>query len=255
VIFLLSPAKSLDYTSDMPKVKTAEPPFLEESAKLNNAMKRMSIKKLGELMHISRDLAELNHERAQTWQPPFSELNARPAVFAFNGDVYQGLGAVTLKKAELDYVQNHARILSGLYGVLKPFDLMQPYRLEMGTRMKVGRKTNLYQFWGEQIANRISEDAGENTIINLASNEYSKAALTKEFKNRHRILSPQFLDAKGGEYKMISFFAKKARGLMLRYAAQSQAKTVEDLKNFNLEGYYFNDRLSEEKENWIFTRD
>ena len=240
MLFLLSPAKSLDYESVLPAVTASLPQFVPQSAELISTLKKKTPKQIAELMDLSEALAKLNVDRYKAWIPQFTEDNARPAVLAFNGDVYEGLDAKTLKPKELQWAQDHVAILSGLYGVLRPLDLMQPYRLEMGTSLKHGKKNNLYQFWGSQIADYLNLQIAADkdpVIVNLASQEYFKAVDRKTLQAR--VIECVFQDHKNGQYKIISFFAKRARGLMARYAIQHKASTVEQLQGFNLEGYAF----------------
>lgn len=252
MLVLLSPAKTLDFESDIPNLEVSTPAFLDEAEYLNEKLRKLSTRQLGKLMNISSGLSDLNYERNQGFSIPFNEENARPAIFAFKGDVYTGLSVEELDQKDILYAQKHLRILSGLYGLLRPLDLMQAYRLEMGTKMKVTqKKDNLYKFWDKKITKAINE-VGEDLIINLASNEYFKAVKPKFLEGK--VISPRFLDSKGGEYKMISFFAKKARGLMTRYIVQNRIEDIEDLKGFDLEGYTYNERLSEKMEP-TFTRE
>jgi cytoplasmic iron level regulating protein YaaA (DUF328/UPF0246 family) len=240
MLFLLSPAKSLDYESALPPVKASEPQFVPQSTELISTLKKKSPKQIAELMNLSDALAQLNVDRYRAWSPKFTETNARPAVLAFNGDVYEGLDAKTLKPKDLQWAQDHVAILSGLYGVLRPLDLMQPYRLEMGTALKHGKANNLYQFWGALIAEHLNQQLSASkdpVIVNLASQEYFKAVDRKALQAR--VIECVFQDFKNGQYKIISFFAKRARGLMARYAIQHQVKTPDALQGFNLEGYGF----------------
>jgi cytoplasmic iron level regulating protein YaaA (DUF328/UPF0246 family) len=249
---VISPAKSLDFETQLPTKKFTQGIFLSEAEKLNTVLKKKSPKKLSELMKISDKLGELNWERNQKWQLPFSLENARQAVFAFKGDVYIGLDAYSIPSEKIDQLQNKLRILSGQYGLLKPLDLMQPYRLEMGTKLKVGRKDNLYQFWNEKITNALNEELKENEVfVNLASNEYFKSVKPKKLKVP--VITPVFKDYKNGKLKMISFFAKKARGLMVRYIIDNNINSAEELKGFNYEGYAFDANLSSEND-FVFTR-
>ena len=240
MLYLLSPAKSLDYESALPEVTATQPQFVAQSTELIATLKKKTPKQIAELMDLSEALSTLNVERYKAWTPVFTPQNARPAVLAFNGDVYEGLDAKTLKPKDLQWAQDHVAILSGLYGVLRPLDLMQPYRLEMGTSLKHGKKNNLYQFWGTQIADYLNQQlTGQKNplIVNLASQEYFKAVDRKTLQAR--VIECVFQDHKNGQYKIISFFAKRARGLMARYAIQHKASTVEQLQGFNLEGYAF----------------
>ena len=240
MLFLLSPAKSLDYESALPAIAATQPQFVQQSTELIATLKKKTPQQISELMDVSEALAKLNVDRYKAWSPTFTEANARPAVLAFNGDVYEGLDAKSLKPKELQWAQDHVAILSGLYGVLRPLDLMQAYRLEMGTALKHGKTNNLYQFWGAHIAEHLNQQLShrkEPVIVNLASQEYFKAVDRKALQAR--VMECVFQDHKNGQYKIISFFAKRARGLMARYAIQHQVKTPEALQAFNLEGYAF----------------
>ncbi len=254
MIAVISPAKSLDFESPSPIQSVSDTRFVEQSEKIVKKMRSFSRAKLGELMKISTPLAQLNHERFAQWTAQPTEENVKQAVFAFNGDVYTGLDATSLNQPQIDYLQQHLRILSGLYGLLRPLDAMQPYRLEMGTKVNIKRKKNLYEFWGDTITSTLMEDIGQadGVVINLASNEYFKAVNTKRMPQR--IIDIEFKDFKNGQYKVLSFFAKKARGMMARFMAENQLKNPEDLKAFNSEGYGFNPELSLENK-WVFTRD
>jgi cytoplasmic iron level regulating protein YaaA (DUF328/UPF0246 family) len=240
MLFLLSPAKSLDYESPLPALTPSQPQFVAQSTALIATLKKKTPKQIAELMDLSEALAKLNTDRYQAWSPKFTMENARPAVLAFNGDVYEGLDAKTLKPKDLQWAQEHLAILSGLYGVLRPLDLMQPYRLEMGTSLKHGKSSNLYQFWGTQIADYLNQQLAAHkdpVIVNLASQEYFKSVDRKVLQAR--VVECVFQDFKNGQYKIISFFAKRARGLMARFAIEHKAKTTEELKAFNSEGYAF----------------
>lgn len=250
MLTLLSPAKSLDETPVTHAPPATEPRFPSEMAKLLKTLKRLKPKAIGELMDISKALSELNHGRYQG----FEDQAAMSAAFMFDGDVYTGLEARTLDAAALAWAQDHIRILSGLYGVLKPLDAIRPYRLEMGSMLKSGRANSLYEFWGDTIAKSLLAEAkaqGADTVINLASTEYSRAALTKALKLK--IVSPRFLEIKGNEAKIVSFFAKKARGLMARYMIDHRVDDVEGLKDFNVAGYTYRKDLSKDGD-WVFTR-
>jgi len=205
-------------------------------------------------MSISDKLGQLNAERFQTWHTPFTPDNARQAVLAFKGDVYTGLDAESFSSGDFSFAQKHLRILSGLYGLLKPLDLMQPYRLEMGTRFENTRGKDLYAFWGSKITEALNQllASDDKVLVNLASNEYFKSVQKKHLDAR--LVTPQFKDWKNGQYKMISFYAKKARGLMCRYAIQNRITQADDLKGFNLDGYYFSEDQSDNN-NWVFLRD
>jgi cytoplasmic iron level regulating protein YaaA (DUF328/UPF0246 family) len=249
---VISPAKSLDFETELPTNTHTEPQFLEQSQRLNTLLKKKSAKSLSKLMHISDALGQLNYERNQSWELPFTTDNARPAVYAFNGDVYRGLDAYTIPKEKIDTLQNTVRILSGLYGVLKPTDLMQPYRLEMGTKMPVGTKKNLYEFWKKDITAALNEElADDELFLNLASNEYFKAIDTKLLKVP--VVTANFKDFKNGKYKVISFYAKAARGAMARYIVDTNAQTIDDLKGFNYMDYGFSESLSKDND-LVFTR-
>lgn len=255
MLMLISPAKALDESPRSADVTFTQAEFLTQSAELMQVVKPLTPMDLSQLMHISDDLAQLNFDRNQAWcQPTENDGVSKQAVFMFKGDVYQGLDAGSLDKKGLDYAQTHLRILSGLYGLLKPLDLMRPYRLEMGTKLANPKGKDLYAFWGEsltQMLNKTLKSAGK-PIVNLASNEYFKAIKPKLLDTP--IVTPIFKDLKKGEYKIISFYAKKARGLMVRYAIDHQIENAEDLKYFDYAGYKFAPQLSSEKD-WVFTRD
>ena len=249
---VLSPAKSLDFETKLPTSKTTECLFLQEAERLNKLLKKKSAKSLSKLMHISDALGQLNYERNQEWEIPFTEDNARPAMYAFNGDVYRGLDAYTIDTKKLDKIENTVRILSGLYGLLKPLDLVQPYRLEMGTKMTVGKNKNLYDFWRKKITQALNDELEDDELfLNLASNEYFKAIDTKALKVP--VVNIVFKEFKNGNYKIIAIFAKLARGLMTRYIIETDAKTIEDVKGFNYDNYRFSEELSSKYE-LVFTR-
>ena len=249
---VISPAKSLDFESKSPTLQFTEGIFLKEAERINAVIKKKSPQKLSELMSISSNLGELNWQRNQDWQLPFNLENAKQAIFAFKGDVYIGLDAYSLSENKIQQLQNKLRILSGQYGLLKPLDLMQPYRLEMGTKLKVGGKENLYQFWDTTVTNALNEELKDNELfINLASNEYFKVIKPKLLKVP--VITPVFKDYKDGKLKMIPFFAKKARGLMVRFIIDNNIERAEDLKGFNYEGYAFDANLSTKSE-LVFTR-
>ena len=249
---VISPAKSLNFESPLPVQKHTDSLFLKEAETIQKTLKKKKPKQLMELMDISEKLADLNWERNQNWSLPFTAENARPAIYAFDGDVYTGLDAYTLPVEKLEVLQAKLRILSGLYGVLKPLDLMQPYRLEMGTSLPIGTKKNLYEFWKKKVTQSLNDELQEHEIfINLASNEYFSAVDTKTLKAP--VITPEFKDYKDGKLKMISFFAKKARGLMVRYIIDTNAETIDDLKQFNYEGYAFDANLSKGN-TLVFTR-
>jgi cytoplasmic iron level regulating protein YaaA (DUF328/UPF0246 family) len=244
---VLSPAKSLNFESEIPTTKTSEGCFLAEAERLNKLLKKKSAKSLSKLMKISDNLGQLNYERNQEWQLPFTKDNARQALYAFSGDVYRGIDAYTIDTNRLDKVQDTVRIISGLYGILKPLDLIQPYRLEMGTKMPVGRNKNLYEFWKKKVTQALNDELEDDEVfLNLASNEYFKAIDTKALKAP--VITANFKDLKNGEYKTIMTFAKLARGYMTRYIIDTDAKTIDDIKGFNYEGYGFSESLSSENE-------
>ena len=241
--YLISPAKTLDLESDLPTAMHSEPMFLDQAQQLIETIKPYSPADIASLMKLSDKLATLNVERYQAWQTKHTDANSRPALFTFMGDVYTGLDAYSMNQNEIDYTQSHLRILSGLYGLLKPLDLIQPYRLEMGTKLENPSGANLYQFWGTQLAQALNQELEQDELlVNLASNEYFKAVDKKTLKNP--LITPNFLDQKKGDYKVISFYAKKARGLMVRYLVQSQASTIEDIKGFDLAGYRYDPERS-----------
>ena len=249
---IISPAKSLDFENKANTDLYTQPRFLEQSEKLNKKLKTLSRKKLGELMKISDDLSNLNYERNQNWQPPFALDNAKQAIFSFTGEVFRGIDVTTIAEDKLPEMQDKLRILSGLYGLLKPLDLIQPYRLEMGTKLKVGRTDNLYKFWGDTLANSLNEELKEGELlVNLASSEYFKALPKRVLKVP--MITPVFKDFKNGQYKTIMTFAKKARGLMVRYIVDNNIKTLDGLKGFNIDGYGFSVEMSTETE-LVFTR-
>lgn len=251
---VVSPAKSLNYESELPTTQCSDAAFLKEAERLNKLLKKKSPKSLSKLMGVSDKLAELNWQRNQDWTLPFTKDNARPAVYAFNGDVYNGLDAYTIPEEKLEKLQQNLRILSGLYGVLKPLDLIQPYRLEMGTKMAVGKYPNLHSFWKKNVTKSLNEElSDEELFVNLASNEYFAAVDTKTLKTS--VITPIFKDWKNDKLKVISFFAKKARGLMVRYIIDNDITTVEGLKGFDYEGYVFSSEHSNvEKNELVFVR-
>ena len=254
MLFLLSPAKSLDYESPVPAVPHTLPGFLEDSARLIEVLRRKSPQEIASLMDISDALAGLHVARYEAWSPKFTARNARQAVLAFDGDVYDGLQARQMGAADLEWAQQHLRILSGLYGVLRPLDRMQPYRLEMGTALKVGSTANLYQYWGSRIAEALNETlAADKTpvVVNLASQEYFRAVDRKALKAR--VVECVFEEWRPGGWKVISFSAKKARGLMARWAIMKRVETPRRLENFNLEGYAF-DPAASQAERLVFRR-
>lgn len=255
MLALISPAKTLDYETALPTEKFTQPRLLDHSQELIEVASKLSASEIASLMSVSEKIATLNAERFRDWQPEFNFANARQAIFAFKGDVYTGLNAYQLEKQDIDYAQKHLRMLSGLYGLLRPLDLMMPYRLEMGTKLKNTRGNNLYEFWGNTITETINADlaqAESELLVNIASDEYYKSV--KESKIKAEIIKPVFLDQKNGKYKVISFYAKKARGLMARYLLENKIERAEDIKSFNTEGYYF-DAESSLKGELVFKRD
>jgi uncharacterized protein len=256
MIIVLSPAKSLDYDTSAPLQRHTVPAFVPDSAELIAALRQLSPAQIGALMRISDPLAQLNAERYARWVDTFDTGNAKQAIFAFNGDVYEGLEASTLPGHALDYAQNRIRILSGLYGLLRPLDLMQPYRLEMGTRFANARGRDLYGFWGERITDALNaqlqaQGDQDPVLVNLASEEYFKSVKPKLLKAP--VITPIFEDWKGGRYKIISFHAKRARGMMARYAAVNAITDARELQGFDSEGYAFEPALSDDAK-WIFRR-
>jgi cytoplasmic iron level regulating protein YaaA (DUF328/UPF0246 family) len=254
MLFLLSPAKSLDYDT-LPHVNAhTKPLFTKQSAQLIDILKTKTPQQISTLMKLSDALSGLNVARYQAWSEKFNAKNSKQAVLAFNGDVYEGLNAKALSATQLEWAQAHVCILSGLYGVLRPLDWMQPYRLEMGTALKTAEGGNLYQFWGSQIASYLNTRAALDTspvIINLASEEYFKAVDQGALKAR--VVNCVFEDFKGGKYKIISFHAKRARGLMVRYAIEKKVATVKKLEDFDAEGYRF-DAATSKPDRLVFRR-
>jgi cytoplasmic iron level regulating protein YaaA (DUF328/UPF0246 family) len=254
MLMIISPAKTLDYESPLATKTHTQPDFLDDACELIDQLKTLEPHQVSNLMNISDKLGQLNAERFRNWHTPFTPDNARPSVLAFKGDVYTGLDAESFSEEDFSFAQKHLRILSGLYGLLKPLDLMQPYRLEMGTKFENTRGKDLYAFWGRKITDALNQLLADDdkTLINLASNEYFKSVQKKNLDAR--LITPQFKDWKNGQYKMISFYAKKARGLMCRYVIQNRITNAEDLKGFNLDGYYFSEDQSDNN-NWVFLRD
>ena len=255
MLTVLSPAKTLDYETAPITQSATLPRFMDQSALLVEDARGLDPDGIRALMGVSEQIAHLNHERFMNWQSESNSNNAKQAVLAFKGDVYTGLQAETLSEDDLDFAQTRLRILSGLYGLLRPLDLMQPYRLEMGLKFANQRGKNLYEFWGEQLTDTLNADlvsAKTDVLINLASNEYFKAVKPKLLNAD--IITPQFKDLKNGQYKMISFFAKKARGVMARYIIDNRITEPEALKSFSEAGYYYSDAQSQ-GDQWVFLRD
>ena len=254
MLIVISPAKTLDYATPAVTEKHTLPDFIDDAAELVAVLRKLAPAQIATLMRISDPLAALNAERYASWSRTFSTTNAKQAVLAFNGDVYEGLNAPGLKTRQLDYLQSHLRILSGLYGVLRPLDLMQPYRLEMGTRLANARGKDLYAFWGERVTealNAVLTRQKAKALVNLASEEYFKSVRPALLKAP--VITPVFEDWKGGRYKVISFHAKRARGLMTRFAAENGIVDPELLKDFDLEGYRFDAKASGAA-SWVFRR-
>ena len=249
MLVVISPAKNLDYESELPTQEYSQPRLLEQAQELVDRCRSLSPQDLSSLMSISDKLAGLNAARFAEWKTPFTLDNARQAIYAFDGDVYTGLAAESLDEQAISYAQEHLRILSGLYGVLKPLDLMQAYRLEMGTKLDTARGKNLYEFWGDLITDTLNEDLAaldSKILVNLASNEYFSSVQKKRLKAD--VITPVFKDEKNGQYKVISFWAKKARGMMARFIVTEQPKTLQDLRQFSAGGYRFNADASSESE-------
>jgi cytoplasmic iron level regulating protein YaaA (DUF328/UPF0246 family) len=250
---VISPAKSLDFDSKLPTEQFSMPVFLEEALKIQKVLSKKKPRALMNLMDISTQLAEINWERNQNFSLPFTSENARPALYAFNGDVYTGLDAYTLPPDKLPAIQDKLRILSGLYGMLKPLDLIQPYRLEMGTSLKVGRKKNLYDFWKSTITRNLNEEMADGEIlVNLASNEYFSALDSKSLKAE--VITPVFKDWKNDKLKVLSFFAKKARGSMVRYLIETGASSLEEIRGFAEDGYEFSKEHTLKENQPVFVR-
>jgi cytoplasmic iron level regulating protein YaaA (DUF328/UPF0246 family) len=250
---MLSPAKTLDMESSLPVDKSTQPLFTKDIETIRKVMKKMSAPQLGTLMHISDNLAQLNHQRFQEFETTFSEENARPAIYTFAGDVYTGLDAYTLDTKHIPYLQDNVRILSGLYGYLRPLDLMQPYRLEMGTSIAIAKADNLYAFWKKKITESLNKEIQDGElVVNLASNEYFKAVDTKSL--RGQLISPVFKDFKNDKLKVISFFAKKARGTMTRYLVENKANTLEDILSFKEDGYAYSAQHTAKASEPVFIR-
>ncbi|WP_147693344.1 peroxide stress protein YaaA [Vogesella mureinivorans] len=255
MLMVISPAKTLDYDTPAHTARYTQPGFLAHSAELIATLRQLSPADIGQLMSISDTLATLNTGRFHDWGGEFTPENAKQAVLAFMGDVYEGLDAKSLSEPQLGWLQQHLRILSGLYGLLRPLDLMQAYRLEMGTRLTNPRGSNLYQFWGDIITEALNAELAQQAqpqLVNLASDEYFKSVKPK--KLQATVITPVFQDLKNGQYKIISFYAKRARGLMARWAVEHAVTDAEALKGFNSEGYAF-DANASDATHWVFRRD
>lgn len=254
MLLVVSPAKNLDYQSTYPAVSASQPRLIKHTKALVQTCKSLAPSDLSSLMGISDKLATLNANRFNSFEFPFTDSNARPAIFAFNGDVYAGLDALTLNESSLNFAQSHLRILSGLYGVLRPLDLMQPYRLEMGIKLKTSKAKSLYEFWDGHITELLNKDLseqGDNVLVNLASNEYFSSIKKKSLDAL--VVTPHFKDEKNGTYKIISFYAKKARGMMARYIIENELTEVSQLKAFDSAGYVFDSEQSTESD-YVFKR-
>ena len=249
---VISPAKSLDFTRSLPVESNSNACFLKEAENLNNILRDKSPQELSELMSISSSLAELNYQRNNNWELSFDSSNSRQAIYAFNGDVYRGIDVYSIAENKIDFLQDTVRIISGLYGLLKPLDLIQPYRLEMGTKIPVGNNKNLYEFWRRKLTDAINQELKDGEIfLNLASNEYIKAIDTKVLKSK--MITANFKQLKDGNYKTIAIFSKRARGLMTRYIIDNKIESIKGIKGFNSDGYLFTESLSSNNE-LMFTR-
>lgn len=250
---VISPAKRLDYESKLPTTRGTQPIFLEQAELINNKLERMSKSALKDLLKVSDNLVELNYQRYKEFNTPFSKENARPAVYAYAGDVYEGLDAYTLPVEKLDKLQDTLRILTGMYGVLRPLDLIQPYRLEMGNKLSVNGKKDLYDFWKETLTAQLNKELkSDELFLNLASNEYFKAIDTKELKVP--AISPVFKDFKNGKLKIISFFAKKARGSMVRFIMDHNVDSLDDVLGFDYDNYRYSEQYTEKENEPVFVR-
>ncbi len=255
MLAVISPAKNLDFETESPIERFSDYRLADQAQTLIQTLKTQSVSDIRSLMKLSDKLAQLNADRYQQWQPQMTHSNSKQAVFAFNGDVYAGLNASTLTTPQIEAAQSQLRILSGLYGLLRPLDRIQPYRLEMGTKLKTEQAANLYEFWDDTITDLLNGDCQEqkvDVLINLASQEYFKAVKTQKLSVP--VITPIFKDAKNGEFKIISFYAKKARGMMVRYILEQSPKSLEELKRFDYAGYEYCDQESDEA-NWVFKRD
>ena len=249
---LLSPAKSLNFKSNLPTKIHSEPCFLKEANFLNSILKSKKPSEISDLMHISSSLGDLNYERFQQWSPSPNKENARQAIYAFSGDVYKGIDSYTIKNDKIDFMQNSIRILSGHYGLLRPLDLIQPHRLEMGTKMSFKDYKNLYDYWKKQVSLELNKELSKDEVIlNLASNEYFKVIDTKVMDSP--IYSANFKQYRDGDFKTIAIYSKKARGLMTRFIVDNKIDSIDDIKSFNYDGYIFQEDMSSDKD-FVFTR-
>ncbi|MFP4556157.1 MAG: peroxide stress protein YaaA [Bacteroidales bacterium] len=254
MIVILSPSKTLEKIDAKVEPKGTQPQFIDKSKELVERLRKLNVNDIEELMSVSPKLARLNFERFLKWQTPFTQKNSTPALLFFKGDVYEGISADDYTNDDFKFAQEHVRILSGLYGVLRPLDLMQPYRLEMGTKIEVGSNVNLYEFWKEELTkhfNKLLKDDAESTLVNLASNEYSKALNLKKIDGN--VITPIFKEQKGNTYKTVAIHAKRARGVMTRFIVKNRIEKVEHLKSFTEEGYVFSPEQSKEND-WVFIR-
>lgn len=250
---VLSPAKSLDYESELPTDRATQPRFLDEAEILNNKLAEMSKDELRDLMDISQNLADLNYERYQKFSTPFNKENARPCIYAFDGSAFKELDAYTIDESKIDTLQNSLRILSGMYGVLRPLDLMQPYRLEMGTKLEINGHDRLYDFWGDSLTEALNDELEEDELfVNLASKEYFKSLQPDKLKVD--IIEPKFKDFKNGDLKTIGFYAKKNRGTMSRYLIENEIDSYEGLLGFNGNDYSYSEEHTENKNEPVFIR-
>lgn len=250
---VISPAKRLDYESKLPTTRGTQPIYLEQAELINNKLERMSKASLKKLLNVSDNLVELNYQRYKEFSTPFTKENARPAVYAYAGDVYEGLDAYSLPVDKLDKLQDTLRILTGMYGMLRPLDLIQPYRLEMGNKLSVNGKKDLYAFWKETLTEQLNKEMKDGELfLNLASNEYFKAIDTKELKVP--VIAPVFKDFKNGQLKIISFYAKKARGSMVRFIMDHNIDSMDDVLGFDYDGYGYSEQYTEKESEPVFVR-
>jgi hypothetical protein len=250
---LLSPAKSLDYKTKLPTSRDTQPIFAKDAAQINAKLEQLSKKEVGALMHISDQLAELNFQRYKNFKENFTNANSRPAIYAFAGDVYTGFDAYTLNTEFLDHAQDTIRILSGMYGYLRPLDLLQPYRLEMGTSLPIGNNKNLYEYWKSKITSSLNQEiTQEELLVNLASNEYFKAIDKKNQEGK--LITPVFKDYKNGQLKVISFYAKKARGTMARFLVENKVDSLDGIQGFAIDNYRFSVQETTNKSEPVFIR-